>query len=123
MTGIKLQNWFNPSTPNITIKPITRQAEFLTEVGQPLSMITGYIAEGLFQDYKDISTHAIQTGSAANASPLIVDPKSGSWVGDIKYKDINGDGYVDQNDRGIIGNPWPKFTYNFNLPLVIRVSI
>jgi TonB-linked SusC/RagA family outer membrane protein len=91
-----------------------RQAEFVTQVGQPLSMITGYIAEGLFQDYKDISTHAIQTGSAANASPLIVDPKSGSWVGDIKYKDINGDGYVDQNDRGIIGNPWPKFTYNFS---------
>ena len=91
-----------------------RQAEFVTEVGQPLSMITGYIAQGLFQDYKDISTHAIQTGSAANASPLNVDPKSGSWVGDIKYKDINGDGYVDQNDRGIIGNSWQKFTYNFS---------
>lgn len=91
-----------------------RQAEFLTEVGQPLSMITGYIAQGLFQNYKDISGHAIQTGSAANASQLIVNPTGGSWVGDIKFKDVNGDGYVDQNDRGIIGNPWPKFTYNFN---------
>ena len=90
-----------------------RQAEFLTTDGQPLSMITGYIAEGLFQDYKDITSHAIQTGSAANQSQMIVDPKSGSWVGDVKYKDVNGDGYVDQNDRGIIGNPWPKFTYNF----------
>jgi len=77
-------------------------------------MITGYIAQGLFQNYKDISGHAIQTGSAANSSPLIVNPTSGSWVGDIKFKDINGDGYVDQNDRVIIGNPWPKFTYNFN---------
>ena len=38
-----------------------RQAEFLTEVGQPLGMITGYIAEGLFQNYKDIAGHAIQT--------------------------------------------------------------
>jgi hypothetical protein len=91
-----------------------RQAEFLTEVGQPLSMITGYIAEGLFQNYKDISGHAIQTGSAAAKSPLIVNATSGTWVGDIKYKDVNGDGYVDQNDRVIIGNPWPKFTYNFN---------
>lgn len=90
-----------------------RQAEFLTTDGQPLSMITGYIAEGLFQDYKDITGHAIQTGSAANQSQMIVDPKNGSWVGDVKYKDVNGDGYVDQNDRGIIGNPWPKFTYNF----------
>ena len=90
-----------------------RQAQFITEAGQPLSMITGYIAEGLFQNYKDITSHAIQTGSAANASPMIVNPTTGSWVGDIKYKDINGDGYVDQNDRTIIGNPWPKFTYNF----------
>ncbi len=91
-----------------------RQSEFLTEVGQPLSMITGYIAQGLFQDYKDVSGHAIQTGSKASASPQIINPTSGSWVGDIKYKDVNNDGYVDQNDRVIIGNPWPKFTYNFN---------
>jgi TonB-linked SusC/RagA family outer membrane protein len=90
-----------------------RQAEFLTEVGQPISMITGYIAEGLFQNYKDISGHPIQTGSKAANSPLIVNPTNGSWVGDIKFKDVNGDGYVDQNDRVIIGNPWPKFTYNF----------
>ncbi len=90
-----------------------RQAQFLTEVGQPISMITGYIAEGLFENYKDITGHAIQTGSAASGSPLIVDPSKGSWVGDIKFKDVNGDGYVDQNDRGIIGNPWPKFTYSF----------
>ena len=77
-------------------------------------MITGYVADGLFQNYKDIFGHAIQTGSAASKSPLTVNPTNGSWVGDIKYKDVNGDGYVDQNDRGIIGNPWPKFTYNFN---------
>ncbi|HUZ61315.1 MAG TPA: SusC/RagA family TonB-linked outer membrane protein [Hanamia sp.] len=95
-----------------------RQAQFITEAGQPLSMITGYIAEGLFQNYKDITSHAIQTGSAAAASPMIVNPVSGSWVGDVKYKDVSGangkpDGYIDQNDRTIIGNPWPKFTYNF----------
>ncbi len=88
-----------------------RQSEFLIEEGQPLSMITGYTAEGLFQNSKDISSHAIQTGAVG--TPLIISPTNGSWVGDIKYKDINGDGYVDQNDRHIIGNPWPKYTYNF----------
>ena len=92
-----------------------RQAQFLTTVGQPISMITGYIAEGLFQNYKDITDHAIQSGSTG--SSMVVDPSTGSWVGDVKYKDINGDGFVDQNDRGIIGNPWPKFTYNFNSTL------
>jgi TonB-linked SusC/RagA family outer membrane protein len=95
------------------------QAEFQTTVGQPLSMITGYIAEGLFQNYKDIAGHAIQTSSSSGTPQLTIDPRQGSWVGDIKFKDISGpdgkpDGVIDQFDRTIIGNPWPKFTYNFN---------
>ena len=87
----------------------SRQAEFLTEVGQPISMITGYIADGLFQNYKDIASHAIQTSNGK----MTIDPSQGSWVGDIKFRDINKDGVVDNNDRTIIGNPWPKFTANF----------
>ena len=42
-----------------------RQSEFLTQVGQPLSMITGYVAQGLFQNYKDVAGHAIQTAPSA----------------------------------------------------------
>jgi TonB-linked SusC/RagA family outer membrane protein len=87
----------------------SRQAEFLTKVGQPLSMITGYVAQGLFQNYKDIEGSAIQTSNGVKT----VDPTQGSWVGDVKFRDINNDGVVDNNDRTIIGNPWPKFTYNF----------
>ncbi|MBC7422170.1 MAG: TonB-dependent receptor [Ferruginibacter sp.] len=90
----------------------SRQAQFLTQVGQPLSMFTGYIAEGLFQNYKDIAGHAVQTG--AKGTSLVIDPVKGSWVGDVKFKDINNDGVVNNEDRTIIGNPWPKFTYNFN---------
>ena len=86
------------------------QAEFLTTEGQPLSMITGYIAEGLFQNYKEISDHAIQTSNGL----LTISPTQGTWVGDIKFKDVNGDGFIDAKDRVIIGNPWPKFTYNFS---------
>lgn len=35
--------------------------------------------------------------------------------GDIYFEDINGDGVVDDNDKTIIGNPHPKFTYGFNI--------
>lgn len=87
----------------------SRQAEFLTKVGQPISMITGYIAEGLFQTGKDIYLHAIQTSNGVRT----IDPNQGSWVGDIAFKNINHDSVIDDNDRTIIGNPWPKFTYNF----------
>jgi len=95
------------------------QAEFLTKVGQPLSMITGYVAQGLFQNYNDIKNHAIQTTSSSGTPQQIIDPLQGSWVGDVKFRDLSGpngkpDGVIDQNDRTIIGNPWPKFTYNLN---------
>lgn len=36
-------------------------------------------------------------------------------AGDVKYVDRNGDGVVDDNDRDIIGNPNPDFTYGFRL--------
>lgn len=85
------------------------QVQFVSKVGEPASMITGYIAQGLFQNYKDITGHAIQTSNGV----MTVSPQ-GTWPGDIKFKDLNGDGIIDQNDRTIIGNPWPKFTFGFN---------
>ena len=35
-------------------------------------------------------------------------------VGDIKYKDLNGDGVINENDRTNIGSPMPKFTFGWN---------
>lgn len=35
--------------------------------------------------------------------------------GDIYFEDVNGDGVVDDNDKTVIGNPHPKFTYGLNL--------
>ena len=88
----------------------SNQAQFLTKTGQPVGMITGYVAQGLFQNYKDISGHANQTSNPT----LTIDPNTGTWVGDVKFKDINGDGVIDQKDRIILGNPWPKYTFGFN---------
>ncbi|GGB20836.1 SusC/RagA family TonB-linked outer membrane protein [Puia dinghuensis] len=88
----------------------SQQAQFLTKVGQPVGMITGYIAEGLFQNYKDIVGHANQTSNPN----VVVDPNTGTWVGDIKFKDVGGYGVIDQRDRVVIGNPWPKYTFGFN---------
>ncbi len=84
--------------------------QFQTQQGATASLIMGYIAEGLFQDREDIATHAVQTANGV----MTISPTQGTWVGDIKFKDLNKDGVINQLDRTVIGNPWPKFTFGFN---------
>src|SRR5690606_29947028 len=70
----------------------------------------GYIAEGLFKNQADIDNHAKQT--FGDVKP-----------GDIKYKDVNGDGVVDTRDQVNLGkNGWAvsPFTYGINLTLKWR---
>jgi hypothetical protein len=71
----------------------------------------GYIAEGIFQSEDEINKSAIPTQSDGTRLP--VQENGGVWVGDIKYKDLNGDGIIDSRDQTFIGNPWPKLTFGF----------
>jgi len=80
-------------------------------VGQEPWLFMGYIEEGLFQSKDEIGKSAIGVDNSGNKYPI--DPQTGIWVGDVKYKDINGDGKIDQEDLTIIGNPWPKLTAGF----------
>lgn len=70
-----------------------------TTVGLPIGYFYGYVVEGIYQTTADILT------SPENAV------FSNYGVGDFKYKDINGDGKITTDDRTIIGNPTPDFTY------------
>jgi len=69
-----------------------------TTVGQSMSSFYGYIAEGVFQNSSEIASHATQPGAAP---------------GDIKFKDINGDGVITAEDRTVIGDPFGNFNYGF----------
>ncbi|WAC13442.1 SusC/RagA family TonB-linked outer membrane protein [Dyadobacter pollutisoli] len=102
----KVSSLLNP----ITLTWNATSIGFKTEMGHPASMITGYVADGLFQDANDIKNHAIQTSNGQ----MTVNPATGTWVGDTKFSDLNGDGVIDAEDRTVIGNPWPKFTLGFN---------
>lgn len=81
-----------------------------SRVGESVALFTGYVAEGIFQNIDEIKAHAIQTSNGV----MTVSPTQGTWVGDIKFKDINNDGFINQDDRVVLGNPWPKFTYGIN---------
>ena len=70
--------------------------------GQPMGVYYGYVADGIFQNADQVSNHAIQEGKG---------------VGRLIYRDINGDGIVNDNDRCIIGDPNPDFAMGLNLGL------
>ena len=102
----KVTSLLNPITPIWNASAVG----FRTEVGRPASMITGYIADGVFQDANDIKNHAVQTSN----NQLTINPATGTWVGDTKFRDLNNDKIIDAGDRTVIGNPWPKFTLGLN---------
>ncbi|MBN9384557.1 MAG: TonB-dependent receptor [Chitinophagaceae bacterium] len=77
-----------------------------TAVGHPIQSFYGWQVEGIFQDATDISKHAKQV-------PLV--NGIGTSPGDIKFKDLNKDDTIDNNDRTFLGSFIPKFTYSFNL--------
>ncbi|MCC8072305.1 MAG: TonB-dependent receptor [Bacteroidales bacterium] len=88
------------------------QTATMFKVGEPMGVFYGYVTEGLFQNEADIIGHATQTGGTTPYANKI-DKESGVWVGDIKFKDLNGDGVIDDNDQTIIGDPNPDFTFGW----------
>lgn len=83
----------------------------VSEIGKPLYNFYGYVVEGVYRDLEDIQNSAKPSAYPSNG---VFNPYSTVWPGDIKYKDINGDGKIDENDRTVIGNPLPDFTFGFN---------
>jgi TonB-linked SusC/RagA family outer membrane protein len=71
----------------------------INRVGYPINSFYGYVTQGLFQTSYDVTAHATQAGAAA---------------GDIRFKDLNNDGVINDQDRTVIGNPNPKFIYALN---------
>ena len=78
-----------------------------TEPGHPIGSFYGYVVTGVFQSYADI----LKSPSQGNLGGNVIRP------GDLKFKDINGDGVVDSKDRTFIGNPTPDFSYGGNVTL------
>ncbi len=80
-------------------------AESRTKVGLPIGSFYGYVVEGLYQSYADILKSPVASSLGAYRP------------GDFKFKDVNGDGVITADDRTVIGNPTPKFTYGASINL------
>jgi TonB-linked SusC/RagA family outer membrane protein len=98
-----------------------------TVPGESLYGFYGYEVEGVYQNFQDILNSPVNTLQKNN--PIVTDASGKkSWstdptkysrtnttyVGDIKYKDVNGDGIIDEKDKTNIGSPLPKWTFGWN---------
>jgi hypothetical protein len=70
------------------------------------------VNDGLFKTVSEVESSATPVDN--NGVKLPVDQtNNGIWVGDVKYKDVNGDGKITGDDITNIGNPWPKLFAGF----------
>lgn len=67
--------------------------------GYPINVFYGYVTDGIFQNQEEVKEHAVQTG----AEP-----------GDIRFRDLNNDGVINEKDRTVIGNPNPSHLFSIN---------
>lgn len=78
----------------------------INAVGHPINSFYGFVTQGIFQTQFDVDAAATQLPGA--------DPYNRTSAGDIRFKDINNDGVINDADRTYLGNPNPKFTYAMN---------
>jgi TonB-dependent starch-binding outer membrane protein SusC len=85
---------FFPAGVDTRIGPLIRH-----EQGKPMSTFYGYTVDGIFQ----------------NAAEVAASTQSGAKIGRFRWKDINGDKKIDDNDKGALGDPNPKLVFGINL--------
>ncbi|MBR1800218.1 MAG: TonB-dependent receptor [Bacteroidaceae bacterium] len=82
---------------------------FIQRNGCPIGALYGYVEDGYFDNIAEVMAMK-QYSSHSEAEAL-------KMVGEVKYRDINGDGYINKEDRVIIGDVNPKFVYGFTSSL------
>ena len=68
----------------------------IISVGHPVGEYYLYIADGVYMTQDDLKKYPTQATSD---------------VGQVRYRDVNGDGHIDEKDRTYCGKPQPSFTY------------
>jgi TonB-linked SusC/RagA family outer membrane protein len=85
-------------------QPIARM-----EKGYSIGYFYGLQTDGIFQNQAEVDAHPSQLALGAVAQP-----------GDIRYKDLNGDGVINLNDRTKVGSPLPDYTMGFNVSMNVK---
>lgn len=76
------------------------------EEGQQISQFYGYVVDGIFQNATEVKSYTNEYGTSMQPD---------AQPGDFRYKDLNHDGTIDENDKTYIGNPFPDLMIGLNL--------
>ena len=94
----------NSETP-MYINQIGNSYVTMLKAGYPINVFYGYVTDGIFQNQKEVDMHATQVGAAP---------------GDIRFKDLNNDGVINDEDRTVLGNPNPNWFFSMSNSLSYR---
>ncbi|MHB9141263.1 MAG: SusC/RagA family TonB-linked outer membrane protein [Paludibacter sp.] len=78
----------------------------LIQAGLPINEFYGFVTDGIFQNQAEVDNHALQVPGN--------DPNNRTSPGDIRFRDLNNDGVIDDKDRTYLGNPNPTFIFAMN---------
>jgi len=81
-----------------------------SDVGHSLYSFYGYVCDGIYKDLADLQNSPKPTAYPSNG---VFNRSNTVWVGDIKYKDLDGNGIINEKDRTYIGSPMPKYTFGW----------
>lgn len=93
----KLESFGNPEITG-------PDGQTIMQNGQPINSFYLYTMDGIFQNQGEINNAPDQSSLGGAPTP-----------GDIRYKDITGDGKVDANDRSVMPGQYPKFEYSYTM--------
>jgi hypothetical protein len=101
--------------------------------GEPIGQFYGYKIIGRFENATDF--YYIDENGQTKNTPVMggmaINERTGVWIGDYIYEDVDKNGVIDEKDRTVIGNPEPKFTFgitntftykNFDLSIALSGS-
>jgi TonB-linked SusC/RagA family outer membrane protein len=80
--------------------------QLIRQVGRPITEYYGYQTNGFFQNQTDINNYPKAAGAVVG-------------VGDLKFKDLNGDGKIDAKDETFLGDPFPHYTFGFTYRIAV----
>ena len=96
----------------------------VSNIGEPLYSFYGYVTDGIYQSIEEVMAGPVMENmknttvdaegiAHPSQNPADYNQYNTTWIGDIRFKDLNGDGKITEADRTNIGSPMPKFTFGW----------